>query len=170
MRDLMTFRSFGEQDRLNDGLLKRNDGHYMNMARDYGFYISGVKHIFDYRKNQDKLKDGKIRLQRLEDAGWKDTYLSIDELMEVKGEIAEWGCFVATAVYGSSESPQVQALRDFRDSVLMENALGKKFVEFYYSGAGKRAADFLSEHVPSAIPIIRRGLDALVDKQSRQRK
>jgi len=48
----------------------------------------------------------------------------------------------------------------------MEHFLGRRFVDFYYSGAGKRTADFIKEHLPSAIPLIRKGLDALVDRYS----
>jgi uncharacterized repeat protein (TIGR01451 family) len=42
------------------------------------------------------------------------------------------GCFIATASYGSEWHPHVQTLRDFRDSVLMKSAWGRKLVEFYY--------------------------------------
>ena len=42
------------------------------------------------------------------------------------------GCFVATASYGSYLHPHVQVLRDFRDTHLMSNAPGRKFVEIYY--------------------------------------
>jgi CSLREA domain-containing protein len=42
------------------------------------------------------------------------------------------GCFIATAAYGSYLHPQVQALRQFRDRVLMTNAIGRAFVSFYY--------------------------------------
>jgi len=80
------------------------------------------------------------------------------------------GCFVATAVYGNPDAPQVQVLREFRDNVLMHNPAGKRFVGFYYSGAGHRAADFIREHLPSVIPVIRRGLDALVERYSSQRR
>jgi uncharacterized repeat protein (TIGR01451 family) len=42
------------------------------------------------------------------------------------------GCFVATASYGSYLHPHVQVLRDFRDTHLVTNAPGRKFVELYY--------------------------------------
>jgi hypothetical protein len=42
------------------------------------------------------------------------------------------GCFIATASYGSYLHPKVQALRDFRDSHLLTNPPGRKFVKLYY--------------------------------------
>ena len=42
------------------------------------------------------------------------------------------GCFISTAAYGSSSHPDVQLLREFRDQVLMRNALGRELVNFYY--------------------------------------
>ena len=41
-------------------------------------------------------------------------------------------CFIATAAYGSYLAPQVAALRQFRDQVLMKSAAGRRFVTWYY--------------------------------------
>ena len=41
-------------------------------------------------------------------------------------------CFIATAAYGSYQSPFVMVLRDFRDQVLQPTASGAAFVEWYY--------------------------------------
>ncbi|MBI4155482.1 hypothetical protein HY498_05355 [Candidatus Woesearchaeota archaeon] len=71
-------------------------------------------------------------------------------------------CFVATAVYGDSHAPQVETLREFRDHVLAQNPFGQKFIDFYYSGAGQKAAQVIQEHLPTTIPFIRKGLDFLV--------
>jgi len=71
-------------------------------------------------------------------------------------------CFVATVVYLSVTAPQVEALRDYRDNVLMKSSVGRAFVDFYYSGAGEKTADFIKRQLPSTIPLIRRGLDRLV--------
>jgi len=51
-------------------------------------------------------------------------------------------CFVATALYGSSTHPDVVALREFRDSVLMSSRPGKSFVYAYYR-VGPRLAKFI---------------------------
>jgi len=42
------------------------------------------------------------------------------------------GCFIATAVYPDPESPQLVALRTFRDEQLLSNAAGRLFVSAYY--------------------------------------
>ncbi|MFH1307251.1 MAG: CFI-box-CTERM domain-containing protein [archaeon] len=75
-------------------------------------------------------------------------------------------CFIASTVYGDRNAPQVQALRKFRDEVLMNSSAGRSFVSFYYSGAGEKTAEFIENHLPSTIPTIRKSLDFLVSRIS----
>jgi len=42
------------------------------------------------------------------------------------------GCYIATAVYGSHDAPQVAALRYYRDEVLLKYIAGRMFVNLYY--------------------------------------
>lgn len=42
------------------------------------------------------------------------------------------GCFVATAVYGSYDCPEVWVLRRFRDQTLAKSTLGRAFISAYY--------------------------------------
>jgi hypothetical protein len=42
------------------------------------------------------------------------------------------GCFIATAAFGSIDSPQVQILRKFRDVFLKTNPFGRIIVRIYY--------------------------------------
>lgn len=42
------------------------------------------------------------------------------------------GCYIATAVYGSYNCPQLWILRRFRDEKLSKNYLGNLFIKFYY--------------------------------------
>ena len=43
------------------------------------------------------------------------------------------GCYVATAVYGSYDCPEVWTLRRFRDNVLAETWYGRLFIKLYYA-------------------------------------
>lgn len=43
------------------------------------------------------------------------------------------GCYVATAVYGSYDCPEVWVLRRFRDSFLTQNWCGRMFIKIYYT-------------------------------------
>ena len=55
------------------------------------------------------------------------------------------GCFIATACYGSSQAPQVQLLRAFRDHYLEPRLLGRVFISTYYA-VSPRIARFLKVH------------------------
>jgi nitrous oxidase accessory protein NosD len=43
-----------------------------------------------------------------------------------------WECFIATAVYGTPTAKEIDILREFRDTVLLPNSLGVRFVSLYY--------------------------------------
>ena len=43
------------------------------------------------------------------------------------------GCYVATAVYGSYDCPEVWTLRSFRDYKLATNPYGRLFIKLYYA-------------------------------------
>lgn len=46
---------------------------------------------------------------------------------------SEGGCYVATAVYGSYDCPQVWTLRRYRDYILAETWYGRAFIRAYYA-------------------------------------
>jgi hypothetical protein len=54
-------------------------------------------------------------------------------------------CFIATAAYGTETASELDILRDFRDQVLLENALGSRFVEVYYK-ISPPVADFIAKN------------------------
>lgn len=46
---------------------------------------------------------------------------------------AKGGCYVATAVYGSYDCPQVWTLRRYRDNILAKSWYGRGFIHVYYA-------------------------------------
>ena len=60
-------------------------------------------------------------------------------------------CFVATCCFGDLNAPEVVSLRRWRDDRLVRSTTGRRFVAWYYSGYGSRAADFISGK-----PVLRR--------------
>jgi hypothetical protein len=55
------------------------------------------------------------------------------ENAKYNGKEAQGGCYVATAVYGSYDCPQVWTLRRFRDNTLAETWYGRAFIKTYYA-------------------------------------
>jgi len=71
------------------------------------------------------------------DAYLKSINLNPDDYKSEKGSGAphgsSGGCYVATCVYGSYDSPQVLTLRSFRDQRLAKTMPGRAFIKAYYS-------------------------------------
>ena len=55
------------------------------------------------------------------------------QVPEPQPENASGGCYVATAIYGSYDCPQVWTLRRFRDHSLSKTWYGRTFVRIYYA-------------------------------------
>ncbi len=82
------------------------------------------------------------------------------EAIEPYPNLADEGCFIATAAFGYYSSPQVQLLRDFRDRYLLTHSPGKAFVDWYYT-YGPAAAQWLDSH-PGGKPVVRVALFPLI--------
>jgi hypothetical protein len=52
---------------------------------------------------------------------------------EVVGLLSDTSCFIATAAYGSSLDPHVQALREFKNEYLVPHWFGRKLIKVYYT-------------------------------------
>mgnify|MGYP001025347912 CR=1 FL=1 len=55
------------------------------------------------------------------------------ELAKHKIAVKKDGCYIATAVYGSYDCPQVWTLRRYRDSTLAKTIFGRTFIRIYYA-------------------------------------
>ena len=52
---------------------------------------------------------------------------------KAKPPLKKQGCYVATAVYGSYDCPEVWTLRRFRDFTLRKSMAGRSFIKVYYA-------------------------------------
>ena len=57
-------------------------------------------------------------------------FIGSSAFVRVEGSSA--GCYIATAIYGSYDSPQVLVLRKYRDERLARSAAGRLLIQFYY--------------------------------------
>ena len=55
------------------------------------------------------------------------------QLPKIPAQASSGGCYVATAVYGSYDCPQVWTLRRFRDNTLAQSLFGRAFIRTYYA-------------------------------------
>ena len=67
------------------------------------------------------------------------------------------GCYIATAVYGSYDCPDVWTLRRFRDEVLRASVLGRLFIRGYYA-----ASPGLARHLGSK-PLFQKPVKMALD-------
>ena len=65
--------------------------------------------------------------------GTNESIYPSDISFSVPEGVSTGGCYVATAVYGSYDCPQVWALRRYRDNILAETWLGRAFIKTYYA-------------------------------------
>ena len=114
----------------------------------------------ELKERKKELAKKGLEMVRVYDGHGPDANFTI-EYRQKKG-----ACFIATAIYGSSDAPQVNTLRDFRDNVLAKSYAGRSFIDFYYSGVGEKTANIIKNHLPSTIPLFRKCLDIIINEYS----
>ena len=81
-------------------------------------------------------------------------------------KVKKEGCYIATAVYGSYDAPEVMTLRRFRDDTLKKTFLGRLFIRAYYTLSPPIAKKLKNAHKING--FVRRILDRWVDKLNRK--
>jgi len=91
-----------------------------------------------FLKNTDKLKQQAKSLleeasaDKIEVDASKEAAVGRKVNAKINSTPEKSGCFIATAVYGSSLAPDVFLLKRYRDKVLLRSPAGRAFVTFYY--------------------------------------
>lgn len=98
--------------------------------------------------------------------------MSTPELAQMNADIAagrvnfpaskNGGCYIATAVYGSYDAPEVMTLRRYRDETLLRSMPGRALVGTYYAMSPPLAARLKT--APLANRAVRRVLDIVVKR------
>jgi hypothetical protein len=90
--------------------------------------------------------------------GWRIIGINIDKHYHpiAETELKPSWCFVATAVYGNPDHPQVEVFRRFRDELLARTERGQKFIGWYYRNGPKLAS------VVERIPALRLAAKAIL--------
>ena len=76
---------------------------------------------YSRKRFEELAEEEKLRSKLIEDA-----------LDRSKASAQKKGCFIATAVYGTSMARELKILRSFRDNKLRTNTVGIQIVRFYY--------------------------------------
>lgn len=85
---------------------------------------------------------------------------AMEAASEEEEEEKKEGCFVATAIYGSYDCPQVVVLRHFRDRIVAKVPGGTALINLYYRH-GPTLAERLTFH-KNITKVFRWGLDVFV--------
>jgi len=99
---------------------------------DADFWHLRASLYFDLKNWQNALQDVEYILSHYSSDG--DAYLSARKLkdqIEASKEKSS-GCFIATAVYASSDCSELTVLRSYRDDVLLGSPIGRVLVSCYY--------------------------------------
>ena len=122
-------------------------------------HFEASEHAFEKWMAQEGIEPGNLKAPGPEAA--KPPLQPASELSKKDASAgSSGGCYVATAVYGSYDAPQVRSLRRFRDEELATSAIGRAFVRLYY-----KVSPPMAEYLAGATRLnrlIRRALDVVV--------
>lgn len=136
---ILLFHILGEQYSISvENIIKRYP--LEKRQKTIELYAAGLK--IDEVCNNDDLPSRVLRMMRYHQ-GWKavdpnhsissDFEMKYQKVQQRRAKAQKSGCYVATAVYGSYDCPQVWTLRRFRDNTLAETWYGRAFIRMYYA-------------------------------------
>ncbi|WP_143187168.1 CFI-box-CTERM domain-containing protein [Microbacterium sp. AR7-10] len=135
-----------------------------NIGAGFGWTYGSQSRNLDAMEFPTRMRLITSTMEALSDAEltYLGTSLGLEEGVAPK---KQGGCYVATAIYGSYDAPEVLVLRRWRDDKLRASALGRQFIRFYYATSPKLVKTLGSQKwfvAPSRV-----GLDRLVARLER---
>ena len=85
------------------------------------------------RTEPERAKKYAQRILEIDPNNTEAARILVSNLQKDYGQNSNSGCYVATAVYGSYDCPQVWTLRRYRDYTLAETWYGRAFIHSYYA-------------------------------------
>lgn len=108
-----------------------------NIANKYIEYINGLGRrlaIYGSKLTDEAITERKSLFNKIQEGISTDAVNALDtsKINNNYNNKPNGGCYIATAVYGSYEAPEVLILRRFRDETLAISNLGRLFIRTYY--------------------------------------
>jgi very-short-patch-repair endonuclease len=119
--------------RLRLGIEVDGNVHDENKQREYDYYRDNTlarQGIEVHRYNNDE-----VLLHPRETTDRIYQMLKYKNEHSEQGIIANEGCFIATAAFGTPMAQEIRALRRFRDLKMKPNLVGRYFIIFYYEAS-----------------------------------
>jgi hypothetical protein len=113
----------GDKDRLTNNQLE-----WMDFLKSLGVDVQ-----ICFINKTDKQIENEVARIRADRKNAKRKAENITRAASNKSTAKKSGCYIATAVYGDYNAPQVAALRHYRDAVLLKTIAGRIIVKLYYS-------------------------------------
>lgn len=125
------------RDHVPDSAISSNEGlatQAREVSKQWVFYVDALKErfkVYGATLNDATVTKYNNILIRLKQGLPQEMQAEIQEQKITKE--TSGGCYVATAVYGSYDCPEVWTLRRFRDNTLAETWYGRAFIHTYYA-------------------------------------
>ena len=111
--------------------------HYDSHGRKTGYsdpgLFGGYNHYDNHGNKTGRTDPGFFGSYHHYDSNGKSTGSSDPSLFGGYNHNSSGGCYIATAVYGSYDCPEVWTLRRYRDNFLASTWYGRTFIRIYYA-------------------------------------
>lgn len=129
LRDILYWNVITSEDKIN--YYKKMINMQQELANSCSWTYSDGGYVVEYTLTDDAKK---FRIDEIMD--WHNRIKELDPTYIIPSRptpATPGGCYIATAVYGSYDCPELWTLRRFRDFTLSETWYGRAFIKTYYA-------------------------------------